>query len=98
MTKAFFGVCLFPNDLEAPPFSNLLVIADAPPGTAKGFSIGAQAGIQLCGIGFIVVYTVVLTFVILKIVSLITGGLRVSESDEEQGPDYTAHGETGYTT
>ncbi len=61
------------------------------------FSMGKQIGIQLCGIAFTVVYTVILTYVILKVVSLITGGLRVSDSDEEQGLDYTSHGETGYT-
>ena len=61
------------------------------------FEMGKQIGIQLCGIAFTAVYTVILTVIILKIVSLITGGLRVSESDEEQGLDYTSHGETGYT-
>ena len=59
--------------------------------------MGRQMGIQLTDIVFTVVYTVILTCIILKIVSLITGGLRVSESDEEQGLDYTSHGEAGYT-
>ena len=62
------------------------------------FSIGKQMGIQLIGIGFTVVYTVIVTFIVLKLVSIVTGGLRVSDSDEEQGLDFTSHGETGYNT
>ncbi|MEM7147325.1 MAG: hypothetical protein AAF591_19575 [Verrucomicrobiota bacterium] len=35
---------------------------------------------------------------ILKIVSIVTGGLRVSEQEENQGLDLTNHGESGYNS
>ncbi len=72
------------------------IVGTAAFGGLGDFEMGTQIGIQLTGIGFTVVYTVIVTFVILKLVGLLTGGLRVSESDEEQGLDFTSHGETGY--
>ena len=42
-------------------------------------------------------WSVVLTFVILKVLHLvIPGGLRVSEEDEQTGLDLTQHSEMGY--
>jgi Amt family ammonium transporter len=58
---------------------------------------GAQFMVQLQGCGAAVVLSVVATFVIVKITGAITGGIRVSEEDETNGLDQSAHGENGYT-
>ncbi|MBK28576.1 MAG: ammonia channel protein, partial [Verrucomicrobiales bacterium] len=65
-------------------------------GDEKGYEWGGQLVTQLTSSGITVVYTVVLSFIILKVVGAICGGLRVSDSEEEDGLDITAHGESGY--
>lgn len=52
---------------------------------------------QLEAAGLTIVMAVVATFVIAKVVGLITGGLRAKEEDEENGLDVTEHGEEGYS-
>jgi ammonium transporter, Amt family len=55
-------------------------------------------GDQLVAVGATLVWSGVLTFVILKALQLvIPGGLRVSEEDEETGLDLTQHSEVGYS-
>jgi ammonium transporter, Amt family len=55
-------------------------------------------GDQLIAVGATLVWSGVLTFVILKVLQLvIPGGLRVSEEDEETGLDLTQHSEVGYS-
>ena len=54
-----------------------------------------QLMIQLIGIALIFVWTAVLTWIILKIISHITG-LRVDDETESQGLDLMSHGERGY--
>ena len=54
-----------------------------------------QLMIQLLGIALIFVWTAVLTWIILKIISYITG-LRVDDETESQGLDLMSHGERGY--
>ena len=55
-------------------------------------------GDQLVAVGATLVWSGVLTFVILKVLQLvIPGGLRVSEEDEETGLDLTQHSEVGYS-
>jgi len=54
-------------------------------------------GDQLLAVGATLLWSAVLTFVILKVLHLvIPGGLRVSEEDEQLGLDLTQHSETGY--
>jgi Amt family ammonium transporter len=54
-------------------------------------------GDQLIAVGATLVWSGVLTVVILKVLQLvIPGGLRVSEDDEETGLDLTQHSEVGY--
>ena len=66
-------------------------------GYASGHdSISSQLGIQVTGIIVIGLYTAVLTWVLLKITSVLTGGLRVSEDEEREGLDLVAHEERGY--
>jgi Amt family ammonium transporter len=54
-----------------------------------------QLKIQLLGIAVIFAWTAVVTWVILKIVALVTG-LRVDPESENEGLDVTSHGERGY--
>jgi len=57
--------------------------------------IPAQLWIQFEGVAFTVVYTTVVTFVILKVIDLVMG-LRVSEEEETIGLDLALHNERGY--
>ena len=55
-------------------------------------------GDQLLAVGATLVWSFVLTFVILKVLEwVIPGGLRVSEDDEATGLDLTQHSEVGYS-
>ncbi|PTQ68828.1 ammonium transporter [Pseudomonas sp. GV071] len=57
--------------------------------------IGAQVFTQFKGVAFTVVYTAIVTFVILKVLDLVIG-LRVSEEEETVGLDLAQHNERGY--
>jgi Amt family ammonium transporter len=64
-------------------------------GLAEGVGAMDQLMIQFTGVGATVVYSVIATYILVKIVQA-TVGLRVDEDHEVEGLDYTAHGETGY--
>jgi len=65
-------------------------------GFAKGVSsISEQLVIQGIGVVAVLVYTAVLTAIILKVVELFVS-LRVSQEEEMQGLDITQHEERGY--
>ncbi|HEJ1608297.1 TPA: ammonium transporter [Pseudomonas aeruginosa] len=57
--------------------------------------IGAQFFVQFKGVAFTVVYTAVVSFVILKVLDLVMG-LRVTEEEEAVGLDLALHNERGY--
>lgn len=59
-------------------------------------SIGSQLGVQATGVIATIAYTAFATFVIFKVIGLLTGGIRVDEEDESQGLDIVAHNEKGY--
>jgi Amt family ammonium transporter len=59
-------------------------------GNAKTFLV------QIEGTIAVVFYTLIATYIILKIVSLLTNGLKVSEEDELMGLDVSLHGESAY--
>ncbi|MFO1373803.1 MAG: ammonium transporter [Agitococcus sp.] len=59
-------------------------------------SIASQLSIQVTGIVVIGLYTAILTWVLLKLTSIITSGLRVNEDEEREGLDLVAHEERGY--
>lgn len=63
-------------------------------GLAKD-SIGEQLTVQLTGIVSVALYTAVMTYIILKLIDLISG-LRVTEEEEIQGLDIVLHNESGY--
>ena len=64
---------------------------------AETYSVGAQFLVQLKASAIAIVYTLIVSVIILYLVKAICGGsLRASESEEEEGLDLTAHGESGY--
>lgn len=58
-------------------------------------SMGQQFGIQFIGVISTIVYTAIVTFIILKVIDVIIG-LRVDKEDEIQGLDISLHEERGY--
>ena len=64
-------------------------------GYAEGVTMGSQIVVQITGIVATVVYTAVMTFIVLKIVNVVTG-MRVSEEEESTGLDIVMHDERGY--
>ena len=60
-------------------------------------TMASQLGVQLLGILATGLYTAVLTFVLYKLVSAMTGGIRVTAEQEQQGLDITDHEEKGYS-
>ncbi len=78
--------------------TGLLATTAVNPAGANGLFFGNpnQFVIQAIGAGAAIVYSVVLTFIILKIIDAIVG-LRVSNEEEVQGLDLNQHSEIGYT-
>ncbi|MEO9970074.1 MAG: ammonium transporter [Hyphomonadaceae bacterium] len=60
-----------------------------------GVSIGEQFGIQLGGVLVVSIYSVIVSLALLFIIKAVIG-LRVSESEEDEGLDTSSHGETAY--
>ncbi len=66
-------------------------------GFAEGItSMAGQLKVQFIGVLATIAYTAVLSFIILKVVGLLTNGLRVTEEQEIQGLDIHMHEERGY--
>lgn len=64
-------------------------------GLAEGVGIGQQLGVQATGVLATLAYTAVVTFILLKLVGLVTG-LRVAPDEETEGLDIVGHNESGY--
>jgi Amt family ammonium transporter len=64
--------------------------------SAADYSIATQVWTQAKAVLITIVWSGVVSFLAYKLVDL-TIGLRVSEEDERQGLDITAHGESAYT-
>ncbi len=58
-------------------------------------SISAQIKVQAVGVGATIVYTGIVSFIILKVLDGIMG-LRVTDDEESEGLDLSQHGERGY--
>lgn len=66
-------------------------------GFADGIdSMGGQFGVQLTGVLVTILFTALASYLILRGVALLTGGLRVTEEQEIQGLDIVSHEESGY--
>ena len=64
-------------------------------GLSEGVSIGQQMLVQLTGVTAVILYTAFATWLLLKLVAMITP-LRVSEEEETDGLDIALHNESGY--
>ncbi len=64
-------------------------------GLEDGVSLGAQVGKQIVGVVATIIYDVILTLILLKLVDGLFG-LRVSEDEETEGLDIVLHDERGY--
>lgn len=58
-------------------------------------SIGGQIMVQILGVGATIIYTGIVSFIILKVLDGVMG-LRVTEDEESEGLDLASHGERGY--
>jgi Amt family ammonium transporter len=66
-------------------------------GYAEGISsMLGQVTVQLIGIGSTILYTAVVSYLLFKLVALMTKGLRVSKEQEVTGLDLIEHDEVGY--
>jgi len=80
----------------------LLVAFLGVEGTLGGLGInaataGEQFIVQAQGCLAAIALSVVATYLIVKVMSPFTGGIRVSEDEETKGLDQSAHGENGYS-
>lgn len=66
-------------------------------GLADGVSATNQFGVQLLSVAITIGWTVIASYVILRVISLVIG-LRVDQQDEIEGLDLSQHGERGYHT
>ena len=66
-------------------------------GLADGVSATSQFGVQLLSVAITIGWTVIASYVILRVISLVIG-LRVDQQDEIEGLDLSQHGERGYHT
>ena len=64
-------------------------------GFADGMGTISQVVVQAEAVGATIIYDVIVTFVILKVIDALIG-LRVAEDDEREGLDITQHGEQVY--
>jgi ammonium transporter, Amt family len=64
-------------------------------GLDEGVSMGGQLMLQFIGAGTTIVYTAVVSFIILKILDAVIG-LRASDEQEQVGLDLSLHDEQGY--
>ena len=83
--------------LLAGVFSSTELGAFSGYGYAEGITtMLEQVSVQLVGIGAVIVYTAVVSYVLFKLVSLMTKGLRVDKEQEITGLDLIEHDESGY--
>jgi ammonium transporter, Amt family len=64
-------------------------------GFAEGMTAGSQFGVQLLGVGVTALWSIVVTYIILKVVQAMIG-LRPGGDAEREGLDLASHGERAY--
>ena len=65
-------------------------------GLAEGVTLGQQVITQCKAVAVTIVYTAVVSFILLKLLDIIIG-LRVTEDQETEGLDIALHDERGYS-
>jgi Amt family ammonium transporter len=64
-------------------------------GYPEGQSMAGQVGVQLAGVAATVIWSGVLTFLLLKLTDAVVG-MRVTHEEETEGLDTVLHNEKGY--
>lgn len=64
-------------------------------GSEVGLNISKQLGVQIYAAFATIIFTAIVSFIILKVVDMLVG-LRIEEEEEVQGLDIIDHGEVGY--
>lgn len=64
-------------------------------GYAEGMTMGSQFGVQALGVGATIVWSAVVSLLIIKVTKAVCG-IRVSDDEAIEGLDFTSHGEKGY--
>jgi Amt family ammonium transporter len=83
--------------LLAGVFSSTELGAFSGYGYAQGITtMLGQISVQLVGIGSVIVYTAILSYLLFKLVGFMTDGLRVDKEQENTGLDLIEHDESGY--
>jgi len=59
------------------------------------YSASSQFNVQLIGFASVFVWSIIASLIIIVIVKALTG-LRVEDSNEEEGLDISSHGESSY--
>ncbi len=74
------------------------IFADPKMCSSSGLIYGNvhQFFVQILGVIIVIAYTSIVTFIVIKTISLITAGLRVSDEDELKGLDIAIHTEKGF--
>lgn len=79
------------------------ILASSNLGIFSGFGFGEgnhsildQLGVQALAVTVVVIYTAIMTWLLLKLTARLTSGLRVSAEQETEGLDLTQHDEKGY--
>ncbi|HJN44220.1 MAG: ammonia channel protein [Acidobacteria bacterium] len=65
-------------------------------GSEEGLNIGSQLGLQAVGVGTTLVYSGVVTFILVKVVDGLIG-IRVTDEEESTGLDLALHDERGFS-
>lgn len=65
-------------------------------GLADGVSLGYQLWVQVKSVLIVVVLSAIVALIAFKVAGLLTGGIRVTEEEEQKGLDIVSHGESGY--
>jgi ammonium transporter, Amt family len=65
-------------------------------GLPEGVGIGAQVGKQFIGVLLTVIYSALVSVIVLKLIALVTP-LRASDDEESEGLDLALHNERGYS-
>ncbi|MFI5317309.1 MAG: hypothetical protein ACHQ6T_16535, partial [Myxococcota bacterium] len=77
--------------------SGLFAVTYGTPVAGAITSNAQQVMVQLRGIGFTAIFAPAMSFAILLVLKLVFGSLRVSDEEEFDGLDVSAHSESAYS-
>jgi len=65
-------------------------------GLAEGMTITSQLSVQIIGVAATLIWTALVSYIILKVAEKMVGSLSVNEDEEVEGLDIMVHGEKAY--